>query len=83
LQQKNLSDADEKNTSLSKEANKLEQKRKKIQIRMGENENYKRDKAIARRKAKNDKLIDDNLTAQLILSNEIAIQTAALSLLTK
>jgi hypothetical protein len=83
LQQKNLSDAHGKNTSLVKEANKLEQKRKKIQIRMGENENYKRDNAIARRKAKNDKLIDDNLAAQLNLSNEIAKQTAALSLLTK
>lgn len=83
LQQKNLSDAHEKSTSLIKKENKLEQKRKKIQIRMGENENYKRDNAIARRKAKNDKLIDENLSAQLNLSNEIAKQTAALSLLKK
>jgi len=81
LQQKNLADARNKNTSLIQEGDKLEQKRKNIQIKIGENENYKRDKGLARRKAKNDKLINDNLTAQSNLSRDIAKQMAALGLL--
>jgi hypothetical protein len=81
LQQKKLADARNKNTALVQEGDKLEQKRKNIQIKIGENENYKRDKGLARRKAKNDKLINENLTAQLNLSNDIAKQMAALALL--
>lgn len=81
LQQKSLADARNKNTSLIQEGDKLEQKKKNIQIKIGENENYKRDKGLARRKAKNDKLINDNLTAQSNLSRDIAKQMAALGLL--
>ena len=81
LQQKNLADARNKNTSLIQEGDKLEQKRKNIQIKIGENENYKRDKGLARRKAKNDKLINENLTAQSNLSGDITKQMAALGLL--
>jgi hypothetical protein len=81
LQQKNLTDAQNKNTLLIQQGDKLEQQRKNIQIKIGENENYKRDKGLARRKAKNDKLINENLTAQLDLSNDIAKQVAALALL--
>ena len=81
LQQKNLTDAQNKSTLLIQQGDKLEQQRKNIQIKIGENENYKRDKGLARRKAKNDKLINENLTAQLDLSNDIAKQVAALALL--
>jgi hypothetical protein len=81
LQQKNLSDAQDKNTSLVLEGNKLEEQRKKIQAHTGENENYKRDKNFARKKAKNDKLIEENLTARLQLSDNIVKQIAALALL--
>lgn len=81
LQQKNLADARNKNTSLIQQGDKLDQKGKNIQIKIGENENYKRDKGLARRKAKNDRLINENLAAQLNLSNDIAKQMAALGLL--
>lgn len=81
LQQKNLADARNKNTSLIQQGDKLDQKGKNIQIKIGENENYKRDKSLARRKAKNDRLINENLAAQLNLSNDIAKQMAALGLL--
>lgn len=81
LQKKNLADAQSKTTSLLQDGDKLEQKRKNIQIKIGENENYKRDKGLARRKAKNDKLINENLAAQLSLSNDITQQMAALALL--
>jgi hypothetical protein len=81
LQQKNLADARNKNTSLIQQGDKLDQKGKNIQIKIGENENYKRDKGLARRKAKNDRLIIENLAAQLNLSNDIAKQMAALGLL--
>jgi hypothetical protein len=54
---------------------------KKIQIKIGENENYTWDKGLARRKAKNERLINVNLAAQLNLSNDIAKQMAALGLL--
>jgi hypothetical protein len=81
LQQKNLADARNKNTSLIQQGDKLDQKGKNIQIKIGENENYKRDKGLARRKAKNDKLINENLAAQLSLSNDITQQMAALALL--
>lgn len=80
LQKKNLADAQSKTTSLLQDGDKLEQKRKNIQIKIGENENYKRDKGLARRKAKNDKLINENLAAQLSLSNDITQQMAALAL---
>jgi len=82
LQQKNLADAQDKNRSLTTEGNKLEEERKKIQVQIGENENYKKDKGLAERKAKNDKLIDENQTARLNLSNEITKQIAALAILT-
>ncbi len=82
LQQKNLSDAQDKNRSLITEGYKLEEERKKIQVQIGENENYKKDKGLVERKAKNDKLIDENLTARLNLSNDIAKQIASLALLT-
>jgi hypothetical protein len=81
LQKKNLADAQSKTTSLLQDGDKLEQKRKNIQIKIGENENYKRDKGLARRKAKNDRLMNENLAAQLNLSNDIAKQMAALGLL--
>jgi len=82
LQQKNLADAQDKNRSLTTEGNKLEEERKKIQVQIGENENYKKDKGLAERKAKNDKLIDENQTARLNLSNDITKQIAALAILT-
>jgi hypothetical protein len=81
LQQKNLSDAKDKNTFLVLEGNKLEEQRKKIQVQIGENENYKRDKGLARKKTKNDRLIEENLTARLQSSNDITEQIAALTLL--
>jgi hypothetical protein len=81
LQQKNLANAEDKNTSLIKEGDRLEQKRKKIHIRTGENENYKRDNAIARKKVRNDKAIDENLTARVNLTNDIAKQMTSLALL--
>jgi len=81
LQQKNLSDAQDKNRSLVLEGNKLEEQRKKIRVQIGENENYKRDKGLGRKKTKNDRLIEENLTARLRLSDDIAKQIAALALL--
>jgi hypothetical protein len=81
LQQKNLTDAQDKNTTLVTEGNKLEAERKKIQLKIGENENYKKDKGLARKKAKNDKLIEENISARLQLSNDITQQIAALVLL--
>lgn len=81
LQQKNLSDAQDKNRSLVLEGNKLEEQRKKIQVQIGENENYKRDKGLGRKKTKNDRLIENNLTARLQSSNDITEQIAALALL--
>ena len=81
LQQKNLTDAQNKSTLLIQQGDKLEQQRKNIQIKIGENENYKRDKGLARRKVKNDRLMNENLAAQLNLSNDIAKQMAALGLL--
>jgi len=81
IQQKNLSDAQDKNTSLVLEGSKLEEQRKRIQVQIGENENYKRDKGLARKKTKNDRLIEENLTARLHVSDDIAKQIAALALL--
>jgi hypothetical protein len=81
LQQKNLTDAQNKSTLLIQQGDKLEQQRKNIQIKIGENENYKRDKGLTRRKVKNDRLMNENLAAQLNLSNDIAKQMAALGLL--
>lgn len=81
LQQKNLSTSYDKNSSLIAQGNKLERKRKKIEIQMGENENYRKDKGLAKRKTTNDRLIKENLNSRLNLSNDIAKQTVALALL--
>ena len=82
FQQKNLSEAQVKNKSLIMEGNKLEEERKKILLQIGENKSYKKEKGLTERKTKNDKLIDENLTARLNLSNDIDRQIAALALLT-
>src|SRR4030095_12734141 len=81
LQQKNLSDAQDKNRSLIAEGNKLEGERKKIQSQISENKSAKKETRLVERKIKNGKLIDENLTARLNLSNDIAKQTAELALL--
>lgn len=80
-QQNNLSDAQEKNTTLIAEGNRLEEQRKKIQLQIGDNENDKRDKGLARKKAKNDRLIEENAVARLLLGNDITKQIAELALL--
>jgi len=81
LQQKNLSTAQEKNANLITKGNKLEEKSKKIQAKVGENKNHKINKGLARRKAKNDKLIGENLIARLNSNTDISRQKAALALL--
>ena len=60
LQQKNLPEVQVKNKSLVAEGNKLEEERKNIQAQIGENESYKKEKGLAERKTKNDRLIDEN-----------------------
>jgi hypothetical protein len=82
LQQKNLSDAQDKNRSLITEGNKLEEERKLIEAQIKENESYKKEKGLAERKTKNDRLIDENLSTRVNLSNDISKQMAALALLT-
>ncbi len=81
LQQKNLSAARDKSMSLIAEGDKLEDKRKKLRGQIGENEN-RSDKALARKKARNDRLIDENLATRMILNDDIAQQISALALLT-
>ena len=82
LQQKNLSDAQDKHTSLITEGNKLEEERKKIQVNIDENKSAKKETRLVERKIKNERLIDENLTARLNLSDDIIKQIAALALLT-
>jgi len=82
LQQKNLSDAQDKHTSLINEANNLEEERKKIQVKIDENKSAKKETRLVERKIKNERLIDENLTARLNLSDDITKQIAALALLT-
>ena len=82
LQQKNLSDAQDKHTSLITEGNKLEEERKKIQVKIDENKSAKNETRLVERKIKNERLIDENLTARLNLSDDIIKQIAALALLT-
>ena len=82
LQQKNLSDAQDKHTSLISEGNKLEEERKKIQVKIDENKSAKKETRLVERKIKNERLIDENLTARLNLSDDITKQIAALALLT-
>jgi len=82
LQQRNLSDSQEKNKSLIAEGNKLEVERKKIQVEIGENKSYEKERDLTERKTKNERLIDENLTARLNLSTDIAKQIAALASLT-
>ena len=81
LQQKNLSAARDKSKSLIAEGDKLEDKRKKLRSQIGENESTS-DKALARKKARNDRLIDENLATRMSLNDEIAQQISALALLT-
>jgi hypothetical protein len=81
LQQKNLSSAHDRNSSLITRGIKLEQKQKKIQMQMDENENYTKDKGLVKRKIDNDRLVEENLNSRLSLSNDIAKQTIALALL--
>jgi len=83
LQQKKLSDAQDKNRSLVAEGNKLEAAGKKIQVQIAENKSAKKETRLVERKIKNDRLIDENLTARLNLSNDIGKQVAALDLLTQ
>ncbi|HEV8504754.1 MAG TPA: hypothetical protein VGQ53_05120 [Chitinophagaceae bacterium] len=82
LQQKNLSDAQDKHTSLITEGNKLEDERKKIRVEIDENKSAKKETRLVERKIKNERLIDENLTARLNLSDDITKQIAALALLT-
>jgi len=82
LQQKNLSDAQDKHASLITEGNKLEEERKKIQVAIGENKSAKKETRLVERKIKNERLIDENLTARQNLSDDITKQIAALALLT-
>ena len=82
LQQKSLSDAQDKYTSLITEGNKLDEERKKIQVQIGENKSAKKEIRLVERKIKNEKLIDENLKARLNLSNDIDKQIASLALLT-
>ena len=82
LQQKNLSDAQDKHTSLITEGNKLEEERKKIHVQIGENKSAKKETRLVERKMKNERLIDENLKARLNLSNDIDKQIASLALLT-
>jgi hypothetical protein len=82
LQQKNLSDAQDKNRLLVAEGNKLEGERQKIQGLINENKSAKKETRLVERKIKNERLIDENLTARLNLSNDIAEQIAELALLT-
>ena len=82
LQQKNLSDAQDKHTSLITEGNKLEEERKKIQVKIDENKSAKKETRLVERKIKNERLIDENLTARLNLGDDITKQIAALALLT-
>jgi len=80
-QQKDLSEAESKNRSLVEEGNKLQKKRDKIQTQIGNNGDNKINDGLSKRKANNDRLIDENLTAQLNLKNAITKQIAALDLL--
>jgi len=82
LQQKNLSDSQDKNKSLIAEGNKLEEERKKIQVQIGENKGYENERGLAERKTKNERLIDENLTTRLNLGTDISKQIAALASLT-
>ena len=82
LQQKNLSVARDKSLSLIAEGDKLEYKKKKIQSQIGEKEDSIKDKSLARKKAKNDRLISENLTERMSLNDDISKQISALSLLT-
>ena len=82
LQQRTLSDAWGKDKSLVIEGNKLEEKRKKIKDQIDTSANSGKDKGLAKRKIKNDRLIDANLAARENLSNDITKQIVALALLT-
>ena len=64
------------------EGNKLEEERKKIQVKIDENKSAKNETRLVERKIKNERLIDENLTARLNLSDDITKQIAALALLT-
>jgi hypothetical protein len=81
LQRKDLADARAKSKSLVDEGNKLELARKKIQSQIGENENYRKDKRLARRKIKNAHDIQKNSSVRASLHLEINRQAAALALL--
>ena len=50
LQKKNLSDAQDNNRSLITEGNKLEEERKNIQVQIGENESYKKERVVPKEK---------------------------------
>ena len=82
LQQRNLSDSQEKNKSLIAEGNKLEVERKKIQVEIGQNKSYEKERDLTERKTKNERLIDENLTTRLNLGTDISKQIAALASLT-
>jgi len=82
LQQKNLSDSQDKNKSLIAEGNKLEEERKKIQVQIGENKGHENERGLPERKTKNERLIDENLTTRLNLGTDISKQIAALASLT-
>ena len=63
------------------EGNKLEEERKKIQVKIDENKSAQKETRLVERKIKNERLIDENLTARLNLSDDIIKQIAALALL--
>lgn len=78
-QQKNLLDAQDKNRFLIAEGNKLEEERKKIQLQVSENKSAKKERILVERKIKNERLIDENLSSRINLSNDISKQLAALA----
>ena len=82
LQKKNLLAARDKSLSLIAEGDKLEDKKKMIQSQIGEKEDSIKDKSLARKKAKTDRLISENLTERMSLNDDISKQISALSLLT-
>ena len=63
------------------EGEKLEDKKKKIQGQIGYTGTSIKDKGLARKKAKNDRLISENLTERMSLNEDISKQISALSLL--
>ena len=79
LQQKDLVAAQAKQKSLTEEANQLEMERKSINLQISENRNDNKADGLARAKAKNERKINNNLSALDLLNDNIVQQLAALS----